>query len=133
MLSATRAASHPRSARGPRSEETDMELLLPLMLVLMLVFMFFQFRKQKKQMNETMEMQAGLTVGTKVMTSTGLYGTVVGLGDDTIDLEIAPGVTTTWVRRAIAKILTPEELDAPSIENIADEAEIDLEKRPEDR
>ncbi|WP_248491800.1 preprotein translocase subunit YajC [Tsukamurella sp. PLM1] len=110
-----------------------MELLLPLMLVLMLVFMFFQFRKQKKQMNETMEMQAGLTVGTKVMTSTGLYGTVVGLGDDTIDLEIAPGVTTTWVRRAIAKILTPEELDAPSIENIADEAEIDLEKRPEDR
>ena len=110
-----------------------MELLLPLMLVLMLVFMFFQFRKQKKAMSETAAMQDSLTSGTRVMTSTGLYGTVVGLGDDTIDLEIAPGITTTWVRRAVAKVLTPEELGAPSIENIADEAEIDLEKRPEDR
>lgn len=109
-------------------------LILPLLLVLMLVFMFFQFRKQKKQMNETMEMQAALTVGTKVMTSTGLYGTVVGLGEDTIDLEIAPGITTTWVRRAVAKILTPEELGAPSIETITeDEGQIDLDKRSEDR
>ncbi|GAB3126557.1 hypothetical protein GCM10027289_02650 [Tsukamurella serpentis] len=107
-----------------------MELLLPLLLVLMLVFMFFQFRKQKKQMNETMAMQESLTVGTKVMTSTGLYGTVVGLGEDTVDLEIAPGVATTWVRRAIAKVLTPEELGAPSIE---DETAIDGDKRPEDR
>ncbi|KXP01586.1 preprotein translocase subunit YajC [Tsukamurella pseudospumae] len=109
------------------------QLLLPLLLVLMLVFMFFQFRKQKKQMSETAAMQESLTTGTKVMTSTGLYGTVVGLGEDTIDLEIAPGVTTTWVRRAVAKVLTPEELDAPSIETIADEAEIDLDKRSEDR
>ncbi|KXO91935.1 preprotein translocase subunit YajC [Tsukamurella pulmonis] len=109
-------------------------LILPLLLVLMLVFLFFQFRKQKKQMNETMEMQAGLTVGTKVMTSTGLYGTVVGLGEDTVDLEIAPGITTTWVRRAVAKILTPEELGAPSIETITDdEGHIDLDKRSEDR
>ncbi|MBS4104268.1 preprotein translocase subunit YajC [Tsukamurella paurometabola] len=109
-------------------------LILPLLLVLMLVFMFFQFRKQKKQMNETMEMQAGLTVGTKVMTSTGLYGTVVGLAEDTVDLEIATGVTTTWVRRAIAKVLTPEELGAPSIETITDEdSPIDLDKRSEDR
>lgn len=109
-------------------------LILPLLLVLMLVFMFFQFRKQKKQMNETMEMQAGLTVGTKVMTSTGLYGTVVGLGDDTVELEIAPGITTTWVRRAVAKVLTPEELGAPSIESLSDEeSPIDLDKRSEDR
>ncbi|GAA1089383.1 preprotein translocase subunit YajC [Tsukamurella spumae] len=109
------------------------QLLLPLLLVLMLVFMFFQFRKQKKQMSETAAMQESLTTGTKVMTSTGLYGTVVGLGEDTIDLEIAPGVTTTWVRRAIAKVLTPEELDAPAIETITDEPEVDLDKRSEDR
>lgn len=109
-------------------------LLLPLLLVLMLVFMFFQFRKQKKQMNDTAQMQAGLTVGTRVMTSTGLYATVVGLGEDTVDLEIAPGLTTTWVRRAVAKVLTEEELGAPSIENITDEdGHIDLDKRSEDR
>jgi preprotein translocase subunit YajC len=110
-------------------------LILPLLLVLMLVFMFFQFRKQKKQMNETAQMQDSLVEGTKVMTSTGLYGTVVGLGEDTIDLEIAPGITTTWVRRAVAKVLTPEELDAPEIESIPDEAEghVDLDKRSEDR
>ncbi|WP_019203155.1 preprotein translocase subunit YajC [Tsukamurella sp. 1534] len=115
-----------------------MELLLPAMLVMMLAFLFFSFRKQKKQMNETAQMQAGLAVGTKVMTSTGLYATVVGAGEDTLDLEIAPGVTTTWVRRAIAKELTPEELGAPSIESIDDEtdaaaAEGDADKRPEDR
>lgn len=108
-------------------------LILPLLLVLMLAFMFFSFRKQKKQMNETAAMQENLTLGTKVMTSTGLYGTVVGLQDDTLDLEIAPGVTTTWLRRAVAKVIEPEELSAPSIENIPDEFDGDADKRPEDR
>lgn len=111
------------------------QFLLPLLLVLMLAFMFFQFRKQKKQMAATAAMQDSLTPGTKVMTSTGLYGSVVSVDEDTIDLEIAPGITTTWVKRAVAKVLTPEELGAPSIEQISDEAEphVDLDKRPEDR
>ncbi|MET9327938.1 preprotein translocase subunit YajC [Tsukamurella sp. NPDC003166] len=103
------------------------QLLLPLLLVLMLVFMFFQFRKQKKQMSETAAMQESLTTGTRVMTSTGLYGTVVGLGEDTVKLEIATGVTTEWVRRAIAKVIEPEELLAPPIESV------DLDKGSEDR
>ncbi|CAM3696134.1 MULTISPECIES: preprotein translocase subunit YajC [Tsukamurella] len=113
-----------------------MELVLPLLLVMMLGFMFFSFRKQKKQMNETLQMQENLGVGTKVMTSTGLYGTVVGLGEDTVELEIAPGITTTWVRRAVAKVLTPEELNAPDIESIPEAdttPEVETEKRPEDR
>ena len=41
-------------------------------------------------------------VGDRVLTTSGLRAVVVDTSDeDTIDLEIAPGVRTTWVRAAI--------------------------------
>ena len=44
--------------------------------------------------------------GTEVMTTSGLYGTVASIGDDTVDLEISPGVTVRWAKAAVAEIKT---------------------------
>ena len=46
-------------------------------------------------------MQSGLSEGDRVMTTSGLYGTVVDTSDDTIDIEIADGIVTTWLRAAV--------------------------------
>src|SRR3712207_8592815 len=43
-------------------------------------------------------MQQSLTPGTPVMTTAGLHGTVAGLSDTTVDLEIAPGVVVTFAQ-----------------------------------
>ena len=52
-------------------------------------------------------MQDSLSVGTPVMTTSGLHGTVAGLGDKTVDIEIAPGVVVTFARPAILEVRKP--------------------------
>ncbi|KJF22491.1 preprotein translocase subunit YajC [Rhodococcus sp. ACPA4] len=76
-------------------------LLFPLLILALLVPMFLGMRKQKKAMAATSEMQDSLQVGDRVQTTAGLYATITSLDDDTVELEIAPGVVTTWSRLVI--------------------------------
>ncbi|MGI8307339.1 preprotein translocase subunit YajC [Saccharopolyspora sp. ASAGF58] len=76
-------------------------LILPLLIVLLAVPLFLQARKQKRAMAEQQKLQNSIAPGDKVMTTSGVFGTVVSTSDDSIDLEIAPGMTTTWVRAAV--------------------------------
>ena len=64
-------------------------------------------RQRKKMQEQARSMQESLTVGTPVMTTSGMHGTVAGLGDTTVDLEIAPGVVVTFVRQAILEVRRP--------------------------
>jgi len=84
---------------------------LPLILLL-LIFYFLLLRPQRKRQQELIQMQNSLTPGMRVMTSTGLFATVVALRGDDVILEVAPGVETRWVKAAIARIVPPEEGEA---------------------
>ncbi|MFE7742416.1 preprotein translocase subunit YajC [Nocardia sp. NPDC057455] len=85
-----------------------MELLFPLLLVALLVPMFLGVRRQKREAEKVAGMQDNLKVGDQVVTTSGLYGTVVELDDTTVDLEIAEDVVTTWLRQAIREVRTEE-------------------------
>lgn len=76
-------------------------LLLPLLIVLMVGMLYFGTRRQKRQQQQQQQMQNSLSYGDRVMTTSGLHGTVVSSDDDSIDLEIADGVVTTWLRAAV--------------------------------
>jgi preprotein translocase subunit YajC len=78
----------------------DLVVFLPLLIILG-AFMFFASRRQKKAMQATIDLHESLTVGDRIHTTSGLRATIVGLGDDTVDLEIAPGVVTTWMKLAV--------------------------------
>lgn len=78
----------------------DLVVFLPLLIVLG-AFMFFASRKQKKAMQATIDLHESLTIGDRIHTTSGLEGTIVGITDDSIDLEIAPGVVTTWMKLAV--------------------------------
>lgn len=82
----------------PRAES----LLLLAMLGGLLFLMFSRTRKQQREMQQ---IQAGLTIGADVMTTAGLYATVVALDDQTVLLETAPGQRSRWDRRAVARVL----------------------------
>ncbi|MBA0126025.1 preprotein translocase subunit YajC [Haloechinothrix sp. YIM 98757] len=87
-------------------------LFLPMLLLLLALPLFLSVRRQKKQMQEQQELQNSLEVGDRVMTSTGLYATVVDLSDDeTLELEIADGLVTTWLRQAVTKKIEPVDED----------------------
>lgn len=77
-------------------------LMFPLLLVLLAVPLFLSARKQKRAMAEQQQLQSSLAPGDKVMTTSGLYGTVADASHDTtIDIEISEGVVTRWLRAAI--------------------------------
>ncbi len=102
----------------------DLSLIFPFIILLLFIPIFLSSRKQKRLMAETQALQAALTEGDIVMTTSGLRATVVDASyEDTIDLEIADGVITTWVRAAIKeRVVAPaEELDTvdPDVESDA--------------
>lgn len=82
------------------SAAMDLVIFLPL-LIIMGAFMFFASRRQKKAMQATIDLHNSLQIGDRIHTTSGLQGTITGITDDNIDLEIAPGVVTTWMKLAV--------------------------------
>ena len=88
-------------------------LLIPLLLVALVIPMFLTRRRQQRAQVETSAFQDSLEVGERVMTTAGLYATLVGIDEDTVELEIAPGVFTTWNRLVVKERITDtEELES---------------------
>lgn len=89
--------------------------LLPLLLLglAFVVLVVLPMRARSRMALRTQEMQQSLTIGTEIMTTSGLYGRIVSLDDQTIELEIAPGVVVRWARAAIGEVRTPGQSTAP--------------------
>ncbi|WP_156689219.1 preprotein translocase subunit YajC [Mycobacterium sp. Marseille-P9652] len=86
-------------------------MFLPFLLI-MGGFMYFASRRQRRAMQATIDLHESLQPGDRVHTTSGLQATVVDITDDTVDLEIAPGVVTTWMKLAIRdRILPDDDLD----------------------
>ena len=87
-----------------------MEQYFPFILLALAVLLLFVLpaRQRKSMAAKAQAMQDSLTVGTPVMTTSGLHGTVAELGDPkTIGLEVAPGVVLTYARQAILEVRQP--------------------------
>jgi preprotein translocase subunit YajC len=69
-------------------------------------------RQRNRVMQQARQLQESLTVGSEVMTTSGLYGRVAAVAEDTVDLEISDGVTVRWAKAAIAEIRTQAAGDA---------------------
>jgi preprotein translocase subunit YajC len=81
-------------------------LLLPLLLLA--VFYLLLIRPQQRQRKQMAQLQSTLGPGSKVMTGAGLFGTVVSIHDERVELEVAPGVTNWYLRRAIVQVFPDE-------------------------
>jgi preprotein translocase subunit YajC len=96
-------------------------VFLPMLIVLG-AFMFFASRRQKRAMQATIDLHESLRIGDRVQTTSGLHGTITRITDDVVDLEVSPGVVTTWVKLAVASRIEPEivDNDADELGNLAD-------------
>lgn len=99
-------------------------LFLPFLLI-MGGFMYFASRRQRRAMQATIDLHDSLQPGERVHTTSGLEATIVAIADDTIDLEIAPGVVTTWMKLAIRDRILPDD-------DIDEELNEDLDKDIDD-
>lgn len=62
-------------------------------------------------MQDTIDLHESLRVGDRVQTTSGMEAAITGIADDTVDLEIAPGVVTRWSKMAIRARLEPDALE----------------------
>jgi preprotein translocase subunit YajC len=101
--------------------------LLPMLLLfgLLGLMMYFMSRKQRRAQAQQQALQNSLAVGDQVMTTSGLYGTVTDVDDDSkIGVEIAPGVETVWLRAAVReKVAEDVDDEAEELEELSDSVE----------
>ena len=87
--------------------------LLPFLLI-GVAFWFLLIRPQRKRAQEAAQVRDSLRVGSEVITTAGLYGTVAHVDEDAVLLEVAPGVTNRYVKAAVGRIVSqPEEAGDP--------------------
>jgi preprotein translocase subunit YajC len=79
---------------------------LPIVLII-LAFWLLAIRPARKRQQEAQRVQNSLEIGARVMLTSGIFGRVAGLDDDTVDLEVAPGVAVTALRQAVARVVDP--------------------------
>ena len=95
-------------AQGPNgggSQGVMMQLLF--FAAIFAIFYFLLIRPQQKQKKERAATLATVKKGDRVVTSSGLYGTVVGLNEQTMTLKVADQVRLDFERTALGRIVTP--------------------------
>ncbi len=111
-----------------------MELFPLIVIVLAFVLLIVLPARQRKSMQAKQQaLQQSLTVGTPIMMTSGLHGTVAGLGEGTVDVEIAPGVVATFVRAAVLEVRQPAAVDGTAGPVAGDTPRADGDGDPTDR
>ncbi|MFE7135909.1 preprotein translocase subunit YajC [Streptomyces sp. NPDC057638] len=126
-----------------------MSIVTLLPFIVLIGAMFLMTRSAKKKQQQAAEMRDSMQPGTGVRTIGGMYATVKEIHDDTVLLEVAPGVHAVYAKNAIGAVLDVDEYnrivhgdtpgttpavpdDASSlIDDAASDGKIDLGKKPE--
>jgi len=84
-----------------------------ILMVGLAAVMFFMMRSQRKRTQAQQEVQRGADVGDEVMTTAGIFGTIVDEDEEegTIMLEIAPGTRIKMLRAGISRRIADEQYD----------------------
>src|SRR5271154_509977 len=99
------AAAAPALAQSPPGGSA-LTAIAPLFII-MIIFYVLLFVPQQRRQKKIAQMQNELKAGDKVITSSGIYGTIVGVEDDAVQLRIAEQVKVRISRASIA-MLQPE-------------------------
>jgi preprotein translocase subunit YajC len=82
------------------------------MLVLVFgIFYFLMVRPQQKKAKERQKMLEAVKKGDKIITAAGLHGTIAGLDDKTVLVQVADNVKLKFERSAIGSIVREGEPD----------------------
>jgi preprotein translocase subunit YajC len=82
--------------------------MLPLLLMFGIMY-FLVIMPQQRQRKKMQEMLGAVKNGDKVITTSGIYGTINGIDGDTFILKIADNVKIRVARAAIAQVEAPED------------------------
>ncbi|GAB3406511.1 hypothetical protein GCM10027515_21210 [Schumannella luteola] len=97
----------------------DQTLLYVALGAVLVVFIFLSWRNSKKRQKEQTELKEKMVPGVEIMTSTGIYGTLLSVDDDKNEavIETAPGQTLRVHKQTLLKVVEPETADTVVEEN----------------
>ncbi len=73
---------------------------------------------QQRRMKQHQAVVASLRAGDEVVTAGGVYGTITSVDDETLAVEVAPGVVLRVLRSAVSQRIAPlEEVDDDEIDD----------------
>lgn len=83
-----------------------------LIVVMIIAFYFLIMRPQRKRQQQQVQLINAIEPGSRIVTTTGIYATVVAVGDKQIVLETAPGTRVTMLKQAVGRVVQEGEEDA---------------------
>jgi preprotein translocase subunit YajC len=99
----------------------DQYSTLILIALMVVAFYFLIMRPQRKRQQAIAKTLSELTPGTRVMLGSGLFGTVVGVGQKQVVLEISPGTELTVLKQAVSRVVTDDDEDVDvEVDDLAD-------------
>jgi preprotein translocase subunit YajC len=81
---------------------------LPFVLILGIFYVIVVLPQQRRQ-RKLQDMIDSLKKGDRIITSGGIYGTVVGVKDDRIEVRVAENVKVEMSRNAVTALQNPGE------------------------
>ena len=82
--------------------------LLPF-LVILVIFYFILIRPNSTRQKKLQQMIDNLKVGDKIITNSGIYGTIMGFRNDRIQVRVADNVKIEMARNSVSALQNPEE------------------------
>lgn len=82
--------------------------ILPLMVGMFAIMYFIVIRPQQKQKRDRDAMLGAIKKGDRVVTTSGIHGTVAGMDEQTITLRVGDQVKLTFDRAAVGRIVPPQ-------------------------
>ncbi len=88
-------------AASSKSSGSYFPLLVIIAVFAVVYFLFIRPRQQRLRQQQATNRDIGM--GDEVLAFGGIYGRVVGIDGDDVQVEVAPGVVMKFVRRAITR------------------------------
>jgi len=107
MLEAVYAQAAPGGAPSAADQMLHMVSILAITIG---IFYFMIIRPQQRKQKETQQMLESIRKGDRVLTSGGVYGTVIGAPgkDDVVVLRVAENVKMEFSKQAIVQVVERE-------------------------
>jgi preprotein translocase subunit YajC len=82
--------------------------LLALLLTFGLMWVLL-ILPQQRRMRQHQAVIASLRAGDEIVTAGGVYGTIVSVDEDTLAVEVAPGIVLRVLRNAVSQRIGPDD------------------------
>lgn len=100
LIQLLQATTSTTTKSGSSSSGSSYTLLIIVVVFAVVYFAFIRPRNQKARQSQARNRK--VAVGDEVMSAGGIYGRVVAVDDDAVEVEVSPGVVLTFLPRAVS-------------------------------